>query len=67
MTPPTHPLAVDVRALLQRPLSELRGFTDPAGRPVSPRQARTALVAEQASGHELLPIGGTHQFSFIKK
>lgn len=67
MTAPPHPLAVDVRALLQRPLSELRGFTDPDGRPLSPRQVRIALVAELASGHELLPIGSAHQFNFIKK
>jgi hypothetical protein len=60
-------LAVDVRMLLARPLSELRGFTDPVGRPMSPRQVRAALVAELASGNELLPVGRSHQFNFIQK
>ena len=67
MTAAVLQLAVDVRTLLNRPLSELRGFTDPAGRPLTPRQVRAALVAELASGHELLPVGHTHQFDFIKK
>lgn len=67
MTAPAPSLAVDVRTLLQRPLSELRGFTDLAGKPLTPRQVRIALVAELASGHELLPVGRTTQFSFIKK
>ena len=31
------------------------------------RQVRIALVAELASGHELLPVGSAHQFNFIKK
>ena len=67
MTAAVLQLAVDVRILLNRPLSELRGFTDPAGRPLTPRQVRAALVAELAAGHELLPVGHTHQFDFIKK
>lgn len=67
MTAPTPQLAVDVRSLLARPLSELRGFTDPAGRPITPRQVREALVAELASGNELLPVGRATQFDFIKK
>lgn len=67
MTAAVLQLAVDVRTLLNRPLSELRGFTDPAGRPLTPRQVRAALVAELADGHELLPVGHTHQFDFIKK
>lgn len=67
MTAAVLQLAVDVRTLLNRPLSELRGFTDPAGRPLTPRQVRAALVAELASGYELLPVGHTHQFDFIKK
>lgn len=67
MTAAVLQLAVDVRTLLNRPLSELRGFTDSAGRPLAPRQVRAALVSELASGHELLPVGRTHQFDFIKK
>ena len=67
MTAAVPQLAVDVRTLLNRPLSELRGFTDPVGRPLTPRQVRAALVAELAVGHELLPVGHTHQFDFIKK
>lgn len=67
MTAPIPSLAVDVRTLLQRPLSELRGFTDPDGKPLTPRQVRSALVAELASGNELLPVGRATQFNFIKK
>lgn len=63
MTTSTLSLAVDVRTLLQRPLSELRGFTDPDGKPLTPRQVRIAL----ASGNELLPVGRATQFNFIKK
>lgn len=67
MTAPIPSLAVDVRTLLLRPLSELRGFTDPDGKPLTPRQVRIALVAELASGNELLPVGRANQFNFIKK
>lgn len=67
MTATVPQLAVDVRSLLARPLSELRGFTDSTGRPVTPRQVRAALVAELASGNELLPLGRAGQFDFTKK
>lgn len=67
MTAPAALLALDVRALLARPLSELRGFVHPDGRPMSPRQAREALAEQLASGHELLPIGPRAPFDFTKK
>jgi hypothetical protein len=67
MTAPAFLLALDVPALLARPLSELRGFADAAGRPVTPRQVRDALVEQLASGNELLPIGPRTPFDFTKK
>lgn len=67
MNATTPQLAVDVRALLSRPLSELRGFTDADGRPLTPRQVRTALAAALDAGSELLPVGRTTQFTFKQK
>lgn len=67
MTAPAVHLALDLRTVLARPLHELRGFTHPDGRAMTPRQARAALAAQLAEGNELLPIGSTAQFDFIKK
>ena len=67
MTAPLVHLAIDVRSVLARPLHELRGFTHPDGKPMTPRQAQAALVAQLAEGNELLPIGNSAPFDFIKK
>ena len=66
MTTPLIHLAIDVLTVLARPLHELRGFTHPDGRAMTPRQAKAALVAQLADGHELLPIGNNAPFDFIK-
>lgn len=63
MTRSAIAIALDVRNTLSRPLSELRGFAHPDGRPMTPRQAHEALRAELANGRELLPIGRTDRFS----
>ncbi|MGX9715071.1 hypothetical protein ACWYXJ_12530 [Janthinobacterium lividum] len=62
--PPVH-LAINVRSVLARPLHELRGFTHLDGRAMTPRQAKTALVAQLAEGHELLPIGRSPPLLFF--
>ena len=67
MTVPLVHLAIDVRSVLARPLHELRGFTHPDGRAMTPRQARAALSAQLAEGNELLPIGNNAPFDFIKR
>lgn len=67
MTIPAICLALDVRSVLARPLSELRGFTDPAGRRLSPRQVRDALQQQLAGGNELLPVGRAAPFDFNKQ
>lgn len=67
MTAPAFALALDVPALLARPLSALRGFTDQSGRPMAPRQVREALAEQLASGNELLQIGPRAPFDFTKK
>ncbi len=63
MTRPAIALALDVRSVLARPLSELRGFTFPDGRAMTPRQAHEALRTELANGRELLQLGNTTRFS----
>ncbi|OFJ49580.1 hypothetical protein BA896_012605 [Janthinobacterium lividum] len=63
---PVH-LAIDVRSVLARPLHELRGFTHPDGRAMTPRQAKAALVAQLAEGNELLSIGRSAPFDFIRR
>lgn len=63
MTRPPYLLALDVRSILNRPMSELRGFTHPDGRAMTPRQVHEALRAELAHGREILPIGSTTRFS----
>ncbi len=67
MTAPLVHLAIDVRSVLARPLHELRGFAHPDGKPMTPRQAKTALAAQLAEGNELLPIGNSAPFDFIKR
>lgn len=67
MTAPAVHLALDLRTLLARPLHELRGFTHPDGRAMTPRQAHAALAAQLAEGNELLPIGNNAPFDFIKR
>ena len=67
MNAPAVHLALDLRSVLARPLHELRGFTHPEGRPMTPCQARAALAAQLAEGNELLPIGSTAAFDFIKR
>ena len=67
MTAPLVHLAIDVRSVLARPLHELRGFSHADGRAMTPRQAKAALVAQLAEGHELLPIGNSTPFDFIKR
>ena len=67
MTAPLVHLAIDVRSVLARPLHELRGFAHPDGRAMTPRQAKAALAAQLAEGHELLPIGRSTPFDFIKR
>ncbi|MGV8865535.1 MAG: hypothetical protein ACOH2S_01340 [Janthinobacterium svalbardensis] len=67
MTAPVVHLALDLRTVLARPTHELRGFTHPDGRPMTPRQAKAALIAQLAEGNELLPIGSTAAFDFIKR
>ena len=67
MTAPLVHLAIDIRTVLARPLHELRGFAHPDGKPMTPRQAKTALAAQLAEGNELLPIGNSTPFDFIKK
>ena len=67
MTAPFVHLAIDVRSVLARPMHELRGFTHPDGKPMSPRQAQAALMAQLAEGYELLPVGSSTPFDFIKR
>ena len=67
MTAPLVHLAIDVRSVLARPLHELRGFAHPDGKPMTPRQAQSALVAQLTEGNELLPIGNSAPFDFIKR
>lgn len=67
MSAPAVHLALDLRTVLARPLHELRGFTHPDGRAMTPRQARAALAAQLAEGNELLPIGNSTPFDFIKR
>lgn len=67
MTDPLAHLAIDVRSVLARPLHELRGFTHQDGRAMTPRQAKAALVAQLADGHELLAVGRSTPFDFIKR
>ena len=63
----TTSFALDIRSLLSRPMSELRGFTHADGRTMTPRQAQTALLDQLANGNELLPVGGTNSFNFTKR
>jgi hypothetical protein len=60
-------IALDVRSMLQRPMSELRGFTDGAGLTLTPRQARDALQDLLAGGNELLPLGSKPHFNFLTR
>ena len=60
-------IVLDIRSLLSRPMSELRGFAHPDGRPMTPRQVQSALLDQLASGRELLPVGSTNSFNFITR
>ena len=60
-------IALDVRSMLTRPLSELRGFTDAAGIALTPRQARDALQDLLADGDELLALGSNTHFNFLQR
>lgn len=59
MIPKTTCMALDIRAVLDRPMSSLQGFTDPDGRALTPRQAKTALLDQLAAGNEILSISST--------
>ncbi len=60
-------IALDVRSMLQRPLSELRGFADTNGAALTPREAHDALQNLLASGNELLALGGKPHFNFLQR
>jgi hypothetical protein len=60
-------IALDVRSMLQRPMSELRGFTDATGHALTPRQAREALQDLLAGGDELLTLGSKPHFNFLTR
>lgn len=49
-------MALDIRSLLRRPMCELRGFTYPDGRTMTPRQVKHALLDQLAAGNEILKI-----------
>ena len=63
----TPRFALDIRSLLSRPMSELRGFAHTDGRPMTPREAQSALQDQLANGRELLAIGGPTSFNFTKR
>ena len=60
-------IALDVRSMLQRPMSELRGFTDGAGHTLTPREAHDALQDLLAGGNELLALGAKPHFNFLTR
>ncbi len=60
-------LSLDIKSMLARPMSELRGFAHADGRPMTPREAQNALLNELAHGRELLPIGRSHVFTTVAK
>ena len=60
-------MALDIRGLLARPMSELRGFTYPDGRPMTPRQVKHALLEQLAAGHEILKVCITVEISFLNQ
>jgi hypothetical protein len=60
-------IALDVRGMLQRPMSELRGFTDASGHALTPREAHDALQYLLASGNELLALGSKPHFNFLTR
>lgn len=57
-------MALDVRSLLSRPMSELRGFAYPDGKTMTPRQVKHALLDQLAAGNEILKICITIEISF---
>ncbi len=60
-------IALDVRSMLQRPMSELRGFADGNGVALTPREAHDALQDLLAGGNELLPLGSKPHFNFLTR
>lgn len=56
-------LALDVKALLDKPKREYRGlFVREDGRVMTPDEAQQYLLEEQAKGHELVPNGRCDNF-----
>jgi hypothetical protein len=63
----TARITLDVRSMLERPMSELRGFADASGHALTPRQVRDALQDLLAGGSELFAIGNNTHFHSTKR